>query len=77
MDETERWYYADGDVYLEVGKIARSKVKLLVVSQRGNHELDFYADCVYAHWRVDSNGNTHQALWKRARIWIPMILITL
>ena len=61
-DETERWYYADGDGNLEVGKIKKIKGKYYVFAPEGNKAGSMLTGLCAL--RVDSNGNITK-LWAR------------
>ena len=61
-DETERWYYADGDGNLEVGKIKKIKGKYYGFAPEGNKAGSMLTGLCAL--RVDSNGNITK-LWAR------------
>ena len=61
-DETERWYYADGDGNLEVGKIKKIKGKYYGFAPKGDKAGSMLTGLCAL--RVDSNGNITK-LWAR------------
>ena len=61
-DENERWYYADGDGNLEVGKIKKIKGKYYGFAPEGNKAGSMLTGLCAL--RVDSNGNITK-LWAR------------
>ena len=62
-DETERWYYADGDGNLEVGKIKKIKGKYYGFAPEGNKAGSMLTGLCAL--RVDSSTGEIKKLWAR------------